>query len=588
MKTITIGKVEIPTRSYAIGGTALLGIRGSGKTVTAKGIAEQLIRQGVPIIVFDAIGVWRYLKVPAKRGGDGFPIVVAGGKGADLPLTVASAPEIVRAAIRENVNLVIDLYDRTLSKADWRRIVQACFRTLLYENQGVRHIFLEEAAEYIPQRVADGETYAEVEKVARMGGNASLGLTLINQRAQEVNKAVLDLCENLVLMRQRGAHAIEALEKWIDKVSPDFAKRISADMPSMGPGEAWVFAGDAEEPARVKVPMNSTYHPDRRHPDVQPAGSPADTGKFVEAMRGALPKLAAEAEARDPAKLRARVAELERQLQISQQAAGAAQTGRSTEDRQAWQEKVKAAEERGRARGHAQGVREALRLHRETGARVLAAVKEALAVEPGVPDVPPVDVTPVYTGFLQGKNHGQTSPRRRQSAPAPRGNGASHDGEPLTGPEQRILDAIAWLESTSGRPDAEQTAVAFLAGYTYGGGAFNNPRGRLNVRGLVEYRGDRIALTDAGRAMANVPEAALTADELHRRVMARLPGPEQRILRPLLEAYPNAMDGPDVARAANYTHGAGAFNNPRGRLRSLGLIEYVGGQLRASDALFPA
>jgi hypothetical protein len=47
------------------------------------------------------------------------------------------------------------------------------------------------------------------------------------------------------------------------------------------------------------------------------------------------------------------------------------------------------------------------------------------------------------------------------------------------------------------------------------------------------------------------------------------------------------MDGPAVAEAANYTYGAGAFNNPRGRLRSLGLIEYVGGQLRAADALFP-
>src|SRR5919108_416211 len=197
-RLIQIGDVGIPLESYAIGGTALLGIRASGKTWTGKSIAEQLLEHRIPIIVFDPIGVWRHLKVPAKKNGKGYPIVVAGGKGADIPLSPSTATEIVRAAMRENIPLVIDLYDKSLSKADWRRIVQASFRTLLYENEGMRHIFLEEAAEYVPQTVRDGETYAEVEKLVRMGGNASLGITLINQRAQEVNKAVLDLCDECV------------------------------------------------------------------------------------------------------------------------------------------------------------------------------------------------------------------------------------------------------------------------------------------------------------------------------------------------------------------------------------------------------
>lgn len=165
-------------------------------------------------------------------------------------------------------------------------------------------------------------------------------------------------------------------------------------------------------------------------------------------------------------------------------------------------------------------------------------------------------------------------------------NGSGPTGD-LTGPEQRILDAVAWLESVTGKEGCEQVAVAFLAGYTYGGGAFNNPRGKLNSRGLVVAASDRIRLTDEGRKHARVPEVALTTEEMHRLVLERLPNPEQRILKPLLEAYPEAMDGTAVAEAANYTFGAGAFNNPRGRLRSLGLIEYVGRQLKASGALFP-
>ncbi len=63
MKTVNIGKVTVPLVDYAVGASAVLGIRDSGKTVTSKGIAEQLLDNNVPIIVFDAVGKWRWLKV---------------------------------------------------------------------------------------------------------------------------------------------------------------------------------------------------------------------------------------------------------------------------------------------------------------------------------------------------------------------------------------------------------------------------------------------------------------------------------------------------------------------------------------------
>jgi hypothetical protein len=203
----------------------------------------------------------------AGPSGRGFPIVVAGGKEPDLPLTPANAKEIVRAAIRENIPLVIDLYDRALSKSDWRKIVQTCCRTLLYENEGVRHIFLEEAGEYVPQKVMDGETFAEVEKLVRMGGNASLGVTLINPRAQEINKAVLELCENLVVMKQRGAHAIDSLEKWMDRLDPGQAKAIAASLPKLMTGECWIFSGEDDRVHRTRSGKLLTFHPDRSKPE---------------------------------------------------------------------------------------------------------------------------------------------------------------------------------------------------------------------------------------------------------------------------------------------------------------------------------
>lgn len=155
----------------------------------------------------------------------------------------------------------------------------------------------------------------------------------------------------------------------------------------------------------------------------------------------------------------------------------------------------------------------------------------------------------------------------------------------LSGPEQRILNAIAWMESI-GVNEPEQTAVAFLAGYKAGGGAFNNPRARLNQKFLVRYLpGEKICLTEQGWASAEIPEGTLDTAQLHAKILDRLPGPEGKILRVLLDAHPETLSNEECASRANYAIG-GAYNNPRSRLRSLGLIEYVNGGVRARDILF--
>jgi hypothetical protein len=158
MSKIEFGPLKIDPIQLGSQGNGILGIRDSGKSYTASYLAERLFEADIPFIAFDPIGIWRFLRVPGQqRGGKGYPVVVAGGKEGDLPLTETGAPEIVRAAMRNGVSLVIDLFDIKLSKAAWRRIVTQCVRVLLHENQahGLRHVFLEEAAEFIPQKPND-------------------------------------------------------------------------------------------------------------------------------------------------------------------------------------------------------------------------------------------------------------------------------------------------------------------------------------------------------------------------------------------------------------------------------------------------
>lgn len=264
-QSLVIGKTKLDLSEYALQGNAILGIRGSGKTYTATLIAEQLMKAGYPIIAFDPIGIWRFLRVPGQ--GAGYPVVVAGGRAGDLPLTPQSAAEIVRAAMTERISLIIDLYDVSLSKKDWRHIVAESIRLLLYENGdfGPMHIFLEEAAEFVPQIVGPemGTVYSEIEKLARMGGNARLGYTLINQRAEQVNKAVLELCSTLILHRQRGRLSITAISKWLEALDVTESKSITKSMPNLSTGDCWILSTDQAQPSLAHVQTKDTFHPDR-------------------------------------------------------------------------------------------------------------------------------------------------------------------------------------------------------------------------------------------------------------------------------------------------------------------------------------
>ena len=120
----------------------------------------------------------------------------------------------------------------------------------------------------------------------------------------------------------------------------------------------------------------------------------------------------------------------------------------------------------------------------------------------------------------------------------------------LQNPEARVLNAIAWMEAI-GEQTPSQTAVAFLANYKPGG-AFNNAKGSLRSKGLVEYVGKQLRLTSSGRDLATFPDIEPTVEALQAAVMARLPGPHKRVLQPLLDAYPEPMSNDDLAPAAGY------------------------------------
>ncbi|MEK7578099.1 MAG: hypothetical protein AAB456_00020 [Patescibacteria group bacterium] len=131
--------------------------------------------------------------------------------------------------------------------------------------------------------------------------------------------------------------------------------------------------------------------------------------------------------------------------------------------------------------------------------------------------------------------------------------------------------------------------MAFLSGYShFRSTGYTNPRGYLKIKGLINYSGEGVFLTPEGRELAVIPETPLTQGELHRVVLEKLDGPERKLLKPLLEKYPDGISNTDLCAQAGYMHERSTgYTNPRGRLKTFGLIEYQDGNVVARKILFP-
>lgn len=274
---------SIQSHVYANQGNSAIGIRGSGKTHTATKIAEDLMTDGIPIVVFDPSGVWHNLRY-GKDNQPGFPIVVAGGLTPDLELTELNCLKILEAAMKENVSIIFDLSEME-SKAKEVKIVADCIEYIMQYNKTLRHIFIEEAAEYCPERKFPNimRCYGIIERMARIGRNKGIGFTLINQRSQEIAKAIFELCDRVFIHRQTGKNSLNVIDSWFKYKGIEDKNDIVKALPKLNPGECWVIDIDGEH--FIKVLPKKTFHPDpQNNLMVAPEKSKTDVSHFITKM----------------------------------------------------------------------------------------------------------------------------------------------------------------------------------------------------------------------------------------------------------------------------------------------------------------
>lgn len=554
---------------------------GGGKSWLLRRLAEQLFGK-IPVILIDPEGEFASL-----REHYGYVLV---GKGGETPADTRSAALVAHKLLELRASAVCDIYElKPQTRHLWVKLFLEALVDAPKSLWRPTVVIVDESHVYAPEKgQGESEAYGAMSDLVTRGRKRGFCPIFATQRLAKLSKNIsAEMLNRLVGQTFEDVD----LDRAADLLSIPRSDRMEffRGMKVIEPGYFWALGrAIAKDRVLTKVGSVSTTHP-----EPGTAGYTAEPPPAPEKVRALLPKLAdlpkeAERRAQTEAELRQDIRSLKAQL--------AARPTEIVEKPKEKRVEVPVVKDRDIKRVETVVARigklvDSLSLSGVAigaeGSRLSTAI--AMASNPNNKGTGRIS-QPFMSDRARRPGGDDAMGRATQPSVKPgeaiRAAQVETSEESLTGPEQRILDAIAWLESI-GVVEPEQTAVAFLAGYTFGGGAFNNPKGKLNGKGLVRYLGDRIQLTDAGRQGAHTPQAPLTTEELHERVMARLEMPHQRILKPLLNVYPKSLSNEELAEKAGYTVGAGAFNNPRGRLRSLGLIEYSEpGRCKAKSLLF--
>lgn len=592
-----LGIAGLSVREYAVSANADLGIRDSGKTYTATKAAEELLDAAppVPFLALDPIGVWHAMRIPGR--GKGYPVVVAGGKYGDVPLTPMNAGTIVRAAMQSGVSLVLDLFSKELSKADWRRIVRETCEILLHENESLRHVFIEEAGEFVPQKVRDGHVFAAVESLVRLGGNSKVGCTLINQRSADLNKSVLELCGTVLVHRQTGKNTLLDLRKWIGVLGldDDQQAKIASTLPDLKSGTCWVFSTQLKAPVLLKVAAKNSKHPDRREEslavEAEKARASMDKGDFLAVLEKLLAPKAAKAKpqpvtltvhplppAQDARVKKQIAADLERYRDEGRQevlakipdmldaqhassfVAGAESTmGSFTKFFSGQLTALQSTPEAIPQRKPVAAIQKLLKQRGGTGSFSLTGPVSAAAFQKDGPVM--FSVHDTQTGRSEagrGTLTGGTLTRDKVEV--------SHDG--LTGPQRTLMAALAWWLAL-GHSAVSRAQLAAKARWKVKGSNLRNRLSELSQAGLVEYpETGKVALTLRGQEIAPEP---VTGDTLVGSIQAMLTGPQLAVFDALRQTD-QVVSRDQLADALGWERGG---SNLRNRLSELSQMELV-------------
>ena len=438
--------VDAVTQTFAI-----LGVRGTGKTNTGVVLVEELLAAHQQVVVLDPVDVWWGIKSAAS--GPGFPVPIIGGDHGDVPLEATAGQLIADFVVDNRASAVLSL--RHLGMNEQRRF-SAEFARRLYDRKGRGDLrsplmlVIDEADEFAPQRIPPGgeAMFGAFDRLVRRGRSSGIGVTLISQRPQVLNKDVLTQME--ILIAHRVLHKLDrkALEEW---VAAHDAKgkgdEFLGSLSTLNRGEAWVWSPSFLDIfQRVQIRPRKTFDSSATPKAGEQQSLPTVTAPVdLEKLRASIRETIERTKEDDPRELRAKIAELKRALESRIEKP-------ILEDSQI------------------QGLRESI----EALDRAIVRVVEC--------------ASPINAALLNlpsSRIQLPTFEERIGSLAIPEAFESPKNGS-LGRADRSILRILAQYPKV-GRTKVQ---IAIMAGYAHEGGGFNNALSKLRTLELIQGRGD--------------------------------------------------------------------------------------------------
>jgi hypothetical protein len=588
---------------------ALLGKTGAGKSNAAVFLAERLIDKKHRLCIVDPTDRYWGLRLSADgRGPSGYEPVIFGGQHADLPLEASHGAAIAETVGTTSTPVIIST--RLMTVADRTRFWTAFAEVLLRRNEGLLHLVIDEAHLFAPQQGASSSGGAPAmlhatNNLVSLGRGVGLRIMLISQRPAKLHNDSLSQVETLIAFRLLLPHDREAVRRWVREWADEATgAEMMSTLPSLPTGTGWIWSPERDLLRRVSFPLCTTYD----------SGKPVAAGKKgpelkpidLAAVRGRLEAVAKDIVENDPRRLKARIAELERQLSN--------QTAKSDAVSKAELEAQRRAYERGQRDGEFAARSQMLAtVGRLTGmvstlTSELRSVVDELAgqihdgqhrapVVTGETQADSAKPLPSPSG-LHARAHGggivllpdaglgDAQPYQpRPPLAVPIGfqtvpiRAVNHNNGALPRGERACLIAIAQHEG-----GVTRTQLTVLTGYKRS--TRDAYLQRLRERGYaVPLVGGRVVATEAGKSYLGADYQPLpTGKALRDYWLRQLPEGERRVLDLLIRAYPDPLDRDSITGATEYRRSTrDAYLQ---RLRARELVEAAGDGVRAVDALF--
>jgi hypothetical protein len=572
---------------------AWLGRRGSGKSYGSTKLAELFYDAGAQFVAIDPVGIWYGLRLAADGKEKGLDLPIFGGLHGDIPLEVGGGALIADVVVNRNISAVIDVsqFESDMDKARFAQAFADRFFFLKKSIPSAVHVFVEEAQEFIPQNTQKGEEKMlhAWQRMIRLGRNYGIGVSMITQRPQDVNKKALNQAECLFCFQLTGPQERDAVKKWISEHGLD--EDLDQVLPQLKQGHAHVWSP-------VWLDINSEVHIAEKRTFA--AGSTPKVGakpvKIVSLEPLELEQISKDMaatierqKANDPKELKAKLAALQRELDKERSSKPAA-AGKMREVKVVDQRDIAQAL-RKRDQEWAKAVRDLQRATLTAVQKAARQVEEAAQIGFTAPEFPRLDESLVPAVMQIGQdrtpvrmNQGHVdgvAVQKRTDFSSAASNG---DAKGLSRPQMALILALAEAEAI-GRTTISRSWLAFLAGVSSKSSGFEKNVSTLRTGGFIDYPGSNLVmLTDAGRSIAPSIGRPLGADELFDRICRLVSSPQAELLKVLRSFYPRALSREDLAERAGVSQLSSGYEKNVSTLSSRELVNYPQqGMVRLQD-----